>query len=219
MNAPYKYVLFSLLLLKVAILPAQEIRNIPVNPSIPIEFLIGNNRINYLSSMNRNITGKLGFFNLTSAAVDYKNTSSQTEIVLINAGTYKLFNGLQLMAGAQWHYKKGLVPLVGFQWVYANPKWLIVYSPALHFLPYNSIENMFFVEYKHPLKNKLRWFNRLQGMYEQNYEGGSHDRSFVNIRTGIGFGKITLGIGHNLDFYGPAKIRKNNTGLLVRIDL
>ena len=219
MNSTYKYLLFSLLILKGAILPAQEIRNSPPNPSIPIELLIGDNKMNYQSTLNRNIYGKLGFFNLTSAAVDYKNTSSQTEIVLINAGTYKLIKGLQGMAGAQLHFKKGLVPLAGFQWVYANPKWLIVYSPALHFLHYNSLENMLFVEYKMPLKNNLRWFNRLQGMYEQNYAVGSHDRSFVNIRSGLGFGKIVLAISYNLDYYGPSKIRKDNKGLVLRIDL
>lgn len=214
-----KIFFFSLLFMLQIKVNSQMQETKPGIPPIPADFLLGNHRLQFNATINRNIDGKLGFLSIVNAAADYKNSSSETELVLNNFFNYKMGPHVQLITGAQWNYKKGLVPVLGVQWIYASPTWVASYTPSLHFLPYNSYEHMVFLEYRKPLTGYRRWFNRVQAMYEHNYAYGTHDRSFLVLRSGIGFGKLIVGLGYNLDFYGPKAIKKENTGLIFRIDL
>jgi hypothetical protein len=39
------------------------------------------------------------------------------------------------------------------------------------------------------------------------------------LRAGITKGKFTVGLGANLDYYGPTKMEKDNVGLFTRLAL
>lgn len=210
--------LFILLLLQISgISQNQETKS--GNPPIPTEFLLGNHRIQFTSTINRSIGRKFGFLSNLNAAADYKNSTTETEHVLNNFFSYKMAAHFQIYTGGQWNYKKGWVPVLGVQWLFASPSMVLSYTPSLHFLPYHSYEHMAFLEYRKPLPSNRRWFNRIQAMYEHNYTNGSHDRSFLMVRSGIGIGKLIVGLGYNLDYYGPKAIKKENIGLIFRIEL
>ena len=86
---------------------AQE-NHAPV-PPIPVEATFGNNRVQFIGVLNRPVSadGKLSYFNLSMGMVDYANTASETEMVIVNNLTYSLFGNIRATAGAEWHYKLG----------------------------------------------------------------------------------------------------------------
>ena len=78
-----KRILICLLFCSVAAL-AQE-NHAPL-PPIPVEATFGNNRVQFIGVLNRPVSsdGKLSYFNLSTGMVDYSNTASETEIVIVN---------------------------------------------------------------------------------------------------------------------------------------
>ena len=83
--------ILSLILLNIFVLSAYSQS---VNPPIPIEMFIGNNRTSFVMSMKRNIYKKINFSNNSSATVDYKNTQSENELVTNNTLSYQFHKNI-----------------------------------------------------------------------------------------------------------------------------
>jgi hypothetical protein len=183
--------------------------------------MAGNNRANLLIIINRPIdaAGKFNFFNVTVGAADYQNTPSETEMVINNAITYGLGKGFSAASGLQWHYKLGFVPTVGFQFLKASPDYLIVIFPTYNFKPGPAFETVALAEFKPKLSDKLRLYTRIQGLLVRDVERGVHARSGITFRAGLMFDKYTVGLGSNLDAYGPLKSEKSNHGLFFQMRL
>ncbi len=190
-------------------------------PPTPVELMLGNNRANMLMIMNRPIDSrkKFSFFNVTVGAADYKNNVAETDIVINNALLYNLGKHFNASVGLQWNYKVGLVPSIGIQYSKATPDYLIVIFPSYNLLPNAGLETVAITEIKPKLSEKTRLYTRVQGLYVQNIKVGVHARSGFSLRAGLTFGKFSFGLGTNLDYYGPQKIEKANTGVFTQIKL
>ncbi len=191
------------------------------NPAQPIEVMLSPDRANFLMLVSRPIdaAGKFGFFNVTVGEADYKGTPSETEIIVSNSITYDLGKGFSVAPGLQWHNKVGFVPNFGLQYVKASPDYLFVLYPALDLLPGYAVETVALAEYKPKINSHVRLYTRLQGLLVQDIEQGTHARSGINVRAGLTFGKLTLGLGSNLNAYGPEKFEKSNHGLFFQMRL
>lgn len=194
--------------------------NIP-SPPLPVELMLGNNRANLLMIVKKPIDTKnrLSFFNVTVGAADYKNSVNETDMVINNALLYNLGGHFSASAGLQWNYKVGLVPSLGIQYSKASPDYLIIIFPSYNLLPNAGLETVAIAEIKPKLSEKTRLYTRLQGLYVYNLKNGIHAKSALSIRAGVSLGKCSLGIGSNLDYYGPVKIEKINTGIFTQIRL
>lgn len=188
---------------------------------IPAEVMFGNNRTNFLMILNRPVDakGRFHFFNVTVGAADYQNTPSETEIVVNNSLTYALGHNFHATAGAQWHFKLGFVPTVGVEYLKARPDFLLVIFPTFNMLPNRNLETVGILEYKPALSPKTRLYTRLQAMYNQDMTLEAHARSAYSVRAGISIKQFTVGVGSNLDYYGPLKFDKTNHGLFVQVRL
>lgn len=188
---------------------------------IPAEVMFGNNRTNFLMILNRPVDakGRFHFFNVTVGAADYQNTPSETEIVVNNSLTYALGHNFHATAGAQWHFKLGFVPTVGVEYLKASPDFLLVIFPTFNMLPNKNLETVGIFEYKPALSPKTRLYTRLQAMYNQDMTLEAHARSAYSVRAGISIKQFTVGVGSNLDYYGPLKFDKTNHGLFVQVRL
>ncbi len=184
---------------------------------IPIETMFGHEKINYLSIFNFRLGEKsrLGYFGVLTISSPYHSNNGSNEFVFSNAITYKLKNNIYATSGLQYHFLKGIVPYTGLQILSANPKWLLVMSPSIAFLPKASFQSVGILEYKPKLSKKLRIYTRFQGIYNFNLENGLHERSLIYLRTGLTFKKMSLGLGFNLDFYGPNKTQHQNLGIFI----
>ena len=190
-------------------------------PPIPLEAMFGNNRLQFIGILNRPVTadGKLSYFNLSTGMVDYSNTADQTELVIVNNLTYSLFKNIRATAGAEWHYKLGLVPQVGLQYFKANRTWLFLLNPSFNFQPSRSLSTIGIVEFKPAISKAISFYSRTQVLYIQNLSESVHARSVLMLRAGLSFSKFTVGLGTNFDYYGPNKMRKDNVGLFTRLNL
>ena len=214
------FLLCSLLFANAAFAQDNHAPTMPA-PPIPVEATFGNNRVQFIGVLNRPVSadGKLSFFNLSMGMVDYKNTASETEIVIVNNLTYSLFGNIRATAGAEWHYKLGLVPQVGLQYFKANRTWLFLLNPNLNLQPSKAISTIGIVEYKPAISKDLSFYSKAQVLHVASLSEGTHARSALMLRAGITKGKFTLGLGANFDYYGPKKIEKNNVGLFTRLAL
>lgn len=217
-HLPFTILFFSSLLFASAAF-AQD-NHAPL-PPLPVEATFGNNRLHFQAVINRPVSanGKLSFFNLSTGAVDYSNTASETEMVVVNNLTYSLFGNVKLTGGAEWHYKLGLVPQVGLQYFKANRTWLVLVNPSINLQPSRSSATIAIVEYKPSISAKVQLYTRAQVLYIQNLQDGKHARSALMLRAGITQGKFTVGLGANFDYYGPMKMEKDNIGLFTRLAL
>ena len=189
-------------------------------PPIPVELMFGNNRAAMTMSINKPIAGKWRFNNITSLAADYKNTRTETELVVVNSFVYQFHPNFGASGGLQYHFLKGFVPNVAFHTSYADPTWLLVFTPYLNFLPDRNSETVAIVEYKPLLNDNLRLYTRAMALYNHNITLGAHDRSFYYFRLGLTFGrKYTVGAAANLDYYGPNRVHKDNFGGFFKVDI
>lgn len=191
------------------------------NPPIPIEFFFGNNRTSFLLGVNRNVYNKIKFTSSTYANVDYENTKEENEIVMNNTLAFQFHSNVNIGAGIQYHYSKGLVPNISMGFIYKNPIFAVMFSPSFQYLPNkdNNIELMGFIEFKPKLSENLSLYSKAQLMYNQNVLVGKHDRSFANFRLGIKIKNITFGAATRFDYYGPTKAFKENYGGFIKFDI
>jgi hypothetical protein len=214
------FMLFSLLTANAAFAQDNHAPAMPA-PPIPVEATFGNNRVQFIGVLNRPVSanGKLSYFNLSMGMVDYSNTASETEIVIVNNLTYSLFGDIRATAGAEIHYKLGLVPQVGLQYFKANRTWLFLLNPNINFQPSRNFSTIGIVEFKPAISKDLSFYSKAQILHVASLSEGTHARSALMLRAGITKGKFTVGLGANFDYYGPMKIEKDNVGLFTRLAL
>ena len=188
-------------------------------PSIPVEVFFGNNRANFQLSLNRQIYGKWRYNNITTTVADYDNTRSETEFVMVNSIVYQFHRNFGASGGLQYHFVKGFVPSVAFHASYASPTWLLLLTPYLNFMPERNSETIGIIEYKPQLNNNFRLYTRAQALYNYNFNLEQHDRSFYYFRLGVTVNKFSFGAAANLDYYGKSKVKKNNFGGFLKVDI
>lgn len=184
---------------------------------IPIETMLGNRKVNYLAIFNFDLSkdAKLGYFSVMTINAPFRQNEGFNEFVFSNALTYKLANRFFVLGGLQYHFLKGIVPYSGIQFLLANQKWLFVFSPTLAFSPKTSLQTIGIVEYKPRLTDRLKLYTRLQGIYNVSLNESLHERSLLYLRTGITINRLSVGLGFNIDYYGPGKTRQENIGIFI----
>lgn len=188
-------------------------------PPIPVEVMFGNNRAALQFSVNKSIAGNWRFNNITSATADYKNTRSETEIVVVNSLVYQFHPNFGVSGGLQYHFLKGLVPNAAFHASYADPVWLFVLTPYLNLLPHRNLESVGIAEFKPALSEKIRLYTRAQILYNHDLTDNLHDRSYYYFRLGLTIRRYTFGAAANFDYYGPQRAYKENIGGFFRVTI
>lgn len=179
--------------------------------------MLGNRKVNYLSILNIPLgnSNKFSYFSVITIASPYDNTNVPNELIISNALTYKLSNKLFATGGLQYHFLKGVVPTSGFQFFSANPKWLFVLSSSIAFAANTGLQNVGILEFKPRLSHSLKLYTRVQGIYNLKLRNSFHERSLFYLRTGLTIQKTSLGLGFNIDFYGPNKTKQENFGIFI----
>ena len=112
--------------------------------------------------------------------------------------------------------KTGFSPTTGLQYVYATPKILFVLAPGILLTTDYNLQGVAVFEYKPQLLPNWKLYSRLQGFYNQNTREGYHQRSYIVARLGLSHKLTDVGLGANLDWYGSARLYKENFGLFLR---
>jgi hypothetical protein len=191
------------------------------SPPIPVEFMVGNNRLFFQMSISKPIlpNSKLGFFNITSFQTDYKESKKEPDFVSISWLYYNVYKGIAPLAGVAMNYVNGISTFAGVQYVFANRKVLFVAAPSVFLTESKNLEIFTKFEFKPDINPKIKLYTNLQGLLNRNTKENHHARSYFYSRIGLTQKGISYGLGANFDSYSPLKIRKNNFGVFVKADL
>jgi hypothetical protein len=210
-----KFHLLLILLLCSSLTRAQQLIN--EAPS-PVELNIGNNRFGLQFLMNKHFApaSKFSFLSVTSYESTYNNDVNNLDFINNSQVSFEIYKGFGIATGLSVNRVAGLTPIVGLEYVFVNKKMLIVVTPTYHLSKNKNMEGLTLIEYKPKLSEKINLYSRFQALYNLNYKNNTHERSYMQIRLGIGIGSYQFGVASNFDYYGPTKVYKDNYGLFFR---
>lgn len=204
-------------------LNAQDtIKTVRPSPPIPVELLIGNNRLGFQMSISKPFApkSKFGYVFITTLANDYKtgmDAKKNMNMVTLISARYMLAKGLHANAGYGINPSWGVRPFIGLIYVKVKGAFVFATIPSVYFSDSQYYEMMALIEYKPTIKNNWKLYTKLQGLYSYDFKNDEHDRSFVYARLGSTYKDLSFGFGYNSDVYAPIKRVKNNTGLFLRV--
>ena len=187
-------------------------------PPIPVEALFGNNQLYFQLVVKKKFTptSQFNFFSVATYTANYENDLSENRIIIPAQISYTLGKGFGLMAGTDINSVVGFSPIVGPQHNFASRQFLAVTVVSFFLNADNDVKLFGLYEYKPPINEKWSLYNRVQFIYNHSLKEGSHNRSYLYLRSGVKKGPLIFGLGANLDQLGPRKIFKENYGLFVR---
>ena len=190
-------------------------------PPIPVEMLFGHRAMQFQAIISRPVasSSKWSYFGLTTYASEYKNTPDRNEFVALSFLNYSIAKHWKIAGGGSINHKTGFFPSVGINYTFANPTWLIVAFPRADLTGDRNLEMFSLAEYKPQIKSDWRVYNRIQFMYLHNPTEGQHARSFVQLRSGIQYKNMQVGLGYTADWYGPNQDYLGNAGLFGRFEI
>lgn len=186
---------------------------------IPVETLIGHQRVYGFSLINRPFTDstRFGFFSLTSFNGSYDN--KHNELVTCNQLTFALTNKLRIAAGTSFNGLLQFFPSAGFQFTWFKAPFLVVLNPGFEFYYGVATQNFGIFQWTPKLTSKLHFYSRIQGLYIHGItKGGHHQRSFFHVRAGLSRSNYSFGLGLNSDYYGPDYEAIYNFGGFLRYE-
>lgn len=92
-------------------------------------------------------------------------------------------------------------------------------SPDYIFSSDKSIALFSLLQYQPKLSEKINLYSRLQGLYNHNLNLEKHERSYAQLRLGLGIQNYSFGFATNLDYFGPDRIFIDNYGVFIKVDL
>lgn len=192
--------------------------HVPVSPPVPIELMLGNNRLFFQSLISKPFApgSRFGLFTIAVFQAGYNNDPNETELAIPVQASYRFWKGFGAFAGMAMNNKSGMHPVVGPQFVSAKPTYLIVVNGRYLLTADHNYEVFALVEYKPKLNARWSLYSRAQGLYSYNSDSEFHDRSFFYLRLGLQRNAFSFGPGANLDVYGPDKTLKENYGVYFR---
>lgn len=189
-------------------------------PPTPIEFMFGDERLDFQLVFKRNFTPKSKFSVLAIAVFSENYAKAKRlgdSVVIPFQINYALGkSGFSLAAGAEANSNAGFGTNLGLTHSKATKEIL-----AISVLTYQlgSAQNVKFFglyEYKPAINEKWSVYSRLQLTYNQGMAQGFHNRSFLYLRGGLKKGPLGFGLGANFDAYGPSKTARDNYGVFTR---
>lgn len=218
MNIYIRFIIIIFYCLMAVGIYAQEIAI--ANPPITIEPFIGNRALAYQMIINKKIQSapRFGFLGITNFQAEW-DTPIINDYTLQGNVTYNLGGGFDLNAGFIWVPEDGIRPTTGFMYTYVNPEFLLITNPRVDIAKNPNTDILLLVEYRPRINSNLQLYTRAQGLYGYNFYSKSHTRSYLMIRAGITFKDFTLGIANDIDYFGPEKLRLNNFGGFIMVEL
>lgn len=213
------YPLFLLTIVLTQIGFIQSVRAQETSPKVPIpvEYMVGNNRMFFQMVVKRKFTSesKFGFLSVSTLSTSYDNDLEDLDMAIPVLISYNIYKGLGVVGGATVNNRVGNSPLLGAQHSFSNKKWVSVTIASLFLNSTRNIELFGIYEYKPSITPRVNLYTRMQFLYIHNTSGNFHARSFLQLRTGFKMNALNFGLGANLDQYGPEKTFKPNYGAFI----
>lgn len=189
-------------------------------PPIPVELFFGHKAINSQIIIARDFKpdSRFSFFGLATFSAAYDKDQNGNSMFMINQISYSLGKGFGIMAGADMSSEAGLAPVIGPKHVYVSPTLLAVSILSYALNGEHDLNFFGLYEFTPAINQKLSLYTGLQLLYSQNLGEGSHNNSFLYIRTGLKMNRFRYGFAVNLEQHGPDKFSDQNYGAFLGWD-
>ncbi len=187
-----------------------------LNPPVNTELLFSNRGMTFQMIIDKKFQSipRLGFFNVTYFVGEWDDNHINDYMTQSNL-TYEIVKGFKLSGGFHVTPVTGIRPTAGLIYTKTNHDWLVVANTRVDLVKDVNVEGLVLVEYKPKINEKLRFYSRLQALYEYNTVIEKHYRSYLMARAGVSYKELTFGLGANIDYYGPLKHNENSFGGFV----
>ncbi|MDX1943735.1 MAG: hypothetical protein SFU99_24420 [Saprospiraceae bacterium] len=188
------------------------------DPPLPIEALLGNKQLYFQMVVKKKFApeSRFGFFTVSTYTASYDNERAENSLTIPVQINYAIGKGFGVMAGTDINSEAGFAPIVGPQHNFASQKFLAVTVVSFFLNEDQDVKLFGLYEYKPPINEKWSLYSRVQFIYNHSLKDGNHNRSYLYLRGGLKRNALILGLGANLDQFGPQKRFKDNYGVFAR---
>lgn len=188
------------------------------DPPTPIEAFFYNGGMNYQATAKKafDSNARFNFFSLATYTTEFKNQPTSNRMVIEAQVSYSLKNGLGIMVGTDVNSVTGFSSIIGPQHSFASKKILAVTIVSFFLNARNDCKLFGLYEFKPTITQKFTMYNRVQLLYNKSLKDGLHNRSYLNIRSGIKYKAFVAGLGINFDQFGPTKMYSYDFGFFTR---
>lgn len=188
------------------------------DPPIPVETFFGNNGLYYQTNAKKAFSpgSRFGFFSLATYTADYKNELARNRILIEAQFSYHIKAGFGVMTGTDMNSVTGFSAIVGPQHTFASRKVLAVTIGSFFLNAKRDFKLFGLYEYKPSIGRGWSLYNRLQFIYNYSMKEGTHNRSYLYLRSGLKKDALVFGLGANLDQFGPRKSFEESYGIFLR---
>ncbi|SDM19007.1 hypothetical protein SAMN05421823_11158 [Catalinimonas alkaloidigena] len=209
--------LLLLVLLLLGFVP-QTLRAQAPEPPLPVEMMFSPQQLYFQMVVKKSFAphSRFGFFSVATYTTGYTSDSPDLRIIIPVQFSYAFGKGFGLMAGTDINTHAGFAPIVGPQHSYASRKILAVTVVSYTLNASHDLKLFGLYEYKPALAPQWSLYTRLQFFYNHTLQENAHNRSYLYLRAGLKRGPCIVGIGANLDRFGPHKAFQDHYGPFLR---
>ncbi len=186
--------------------------------TIPVEVMIGGKEYRYQHFFAKPITGnsRLGFFH-TSSMYFFYDEGKNIEMMSQSYVTYQVGSYVKAAVGTFYASVPGFKTSGALQLAHSRKDLLLLVVPRIDLWKNPSYEIMSLLEYRPSISDRVHLYTRLQVL--SNYGLTQHNRSYQNLRIGLGGKNTQFGIALNLDQYGSEVVLNRSWGVFLRHEL
>lgn len=186
--------------------------------TVPVELVYSDKDYRYQHFFFKELkpASRFGFFH-TSSMYTFHDEERATEMMSQSYVTYKINPSLTVLAGTFYASIPGFTPSASLQYKYAQKNLFVLVVPRVDLRNNPSYELMSLTEYKPSISKGLYLYSRLQLL--SNFQHTTHNRSYQNVRIGVGSEKTQGGFALNYDQYGSEVHKVLSMGVFLRHEL
>ncbi len=219
------FVLLILICFQLNIWAQNNTEPVKLNPQtvspVIAETMIGVNGVNIQTIFSKTFTPKsrFGIFGIADLYGVY-NTQEQAirnQQMAQTHLTFRIVKGLNVSAGAFFENHSGFRPTFGLQYNLFVKDFHLLLAPRVDLNQTYNGEMLGIIEYMPQLNESWKFYTRLQGLYNQDFQNDIHSISYVWGRLGASYKNYRFGVGGNFYWLGPQKITESNVGLFMGV--
>lgn len=185
---------------------------------IPVEVIYSNKDYRYQQFFFKELKASSHFcFFHTSSLYSFHDKERTTEMMSQSYVTYKLGKSLTALVGSFYASIPGFKASMSLQYRLAHRDLVVLLAPRIDLQENPSYELLTLAEYRPAISKRLKIYSRLQML--SNYTHTIHNRSYQNLRVGVGSRKTQGGFALNYDQYGSEKNTVLSMGIFLRHEL
>lgn len=186
--------------------------------TIPVEVIYSSKDYRYQHFFFNELkpASHFGFFHTTSMYI-FHDKDRATELMSQSYVTYKINPSLTALVGTFYASIPGFTPSGSLQYKYAQKNLLVLVAPRIDLRTNLSYELLTLAEFRPLISKSLHLYSRLQLL--GNFRHTTHNRSYQNLRIGVGNKRTQGGFALNYDQYGSEVHTVISIGIFLRHEL